>query len=325
MPTKLSMENTADVKINRFRKKIESLQGDSRENLTKHFDAVIKFLRKHPEEFQKFRPNLSRNKFKNEIKIENSAGQKINRFRKKISKQEYLLKHFDAMIRFLHRHSEEFQQYQPQQLVFPPEQTPAPAIPATVEAPRKIKKVETILDDRTEYNDIRNRNYNDFASKHLMRIGTDKFRHSLIIDHINGEFQVMTVTDFDDIRFQKLFHSMNEKAQTRAELMFYKGFYETKKHKESFPIFTNGLILSIDHKLQLKITKPGAKEVKNILAINICSFNIEELVKDQNGNYHHWDSHKKPQVTCQKSQRSALKSLNKNSTVRIHTSGPSAN
>ena len=101
------MDNIAALKINRFLEKLEYTKENSREKVVKHFHALVKFLLKHPEEFQKFRP-------KNGTKIENIAESKISRFRVKILQQRRLLKHFDALVRFLHKHPEEFQMYQPQ-------------------------------------------------------------------------------------------------------------------------------------------------------------------------------------------------------------------
>ena len=96
--------------------------------------------------------------------------------------------------------------------------------------------------------------------------------------------------------------------------MFDKGFYTAKKGSQSFEIRTNGLILSLDLKLQLKITSPGIRGDKNFMKIEICTFYIEELQKE-NGDYCHWDSTRKPQIAFQKPTRFALKTLDTNSTV----------
>jgi len=63
---------------------------------------------------------------------------------------------------------------------------------------------------------------------------------------------------------------------------------------------TNGLILSIDPRLQLKITSPGRLEDNHLLQIDIGSFHVEELQKRKNGDYYHWESHKKPQLVAHK-------------------------
>ena len=246
------MEITCNAasKINRFRAKIEYAKENSREKIQKHFDALVKFLHKHPEEFQKFRP-------KNGIKIENIAESKINRFRDKILQQQRLVKHFDALVKFLHKHPEEFQKYQPQRIrnklqspeeisvgttVMPSlDQIQAPQTPLEVENDQSISSPLLVSTISASAESSRNRSRNNFASKHLMRIGTDKLRHTLIHNHLNRQFNTMTVNDFNDEEFQKLFRSIGDDAQFRAKSMFYRGFYDTKKDKNSFPIIFDSI------------------------------------------------------------------------------------
>ena len=323
------MENIAAVKINRFREKIEYTKENSREKVLKHFDALVTFLLKHPQEFLKFRP-------KNGTKIGNIAESKISRFRVKILQQQRLLKHFDALVKFLHKHTEEFQKYQPQRVrnkiaildkiysgntgtnvVHPSEQAHSTTISAIVEAPRKVPNIDKTL-DTSDYKNLRSKSCQraSFASKHLMRPGTDNLRQVYIQKYLNGQFQTFTVTDFDVTSFKQLYDSMGDIAQDRARSMFYKGFYSAIKGGKTFKMSTNGIILSLDPRLQLKITSPGLLGDKHSLQIDISTFNIEELVQNQIGDYCHWDSHKKPQVT-KNASRSPLNSLDKNSTVRI--------
>ena len=325
------MENIADLKINRFRAKIEYIKENSREKALKHFDALVIFLLKHPQDFQKFQP-------KNGTKIENIAESKICRFRVKILQQQRLLKHFDALMKFLHKHPEEFQKYQPQRVrnklaiwdeihvssgntgtnVAPPvEQSPSSTLSAIVEDPIEVPNIDKTL-DASDYKNLRSKSCQraSFASEHLMRPGTDKLRQGYIQKYLNGQFQTITVTDFGDATFKQLYDSMGDIAQDRARSMFYKGFYNAKNGGDTFKMSTNGLVLSLDRKIQLKITSPGLLHNKHLLQIDISTFYIEELVRNQIGDYCHWDPHKKPQVTT-KPTRSPLKNLDKNSTVRI--------
>ena len=88
---------------------------------------------------------------------------------------------------------------------------------------------------------------------------------------------------------QQLYNSMGDIAQDRARSMFNKGYYNAKKGGETFKMSTNGLVLSLDPRLQLKITSPGLLDDKHSLQIDISAFNIEELVQNQIGDYSHWD------------------------------------
>ena len=316
----------AGQKINRFREKLHQI------SQRKHFDGVIRYLKKHPDEFQKYRPDANSSK--------NIAGQKITRFRAKIDNANDR-KHFDALIKYLQKHLKEFQKYKPparitissSEQTFASSSAPTPSTnsndlienspPSSLdfEPPKKLQKVEKIPDDSNQYKDIRMNSINGFEEKHLMRVGTDKLRHSLIKQYLNQEFKAITVTDFKDEQFQKLYPYMGEEAQFRAKQMFDNGFYvyipwvNGKKGEEKKEIRTNGLVISLDLKLQLKITSP-LKE-KHLLKIIICTFNTEELQVNETGDYRHWNASWVPQVTCQKSKRLALKTLDNNSTVRI--------
>ena len=278
------------------------------------------------------------------------AAKKINLFRKKILQEDRkeLLKHFDAMIRYLQKNPKEFQEYQPDRVNeklkektsfdnVPPSrgesgvsvETPPCAsfssnsdLPTTnieLEPPRKLRKVEKFVDDSSEYEDIRSKSCprTRFASKHLIRPGTTKLRQDLIRKYLNEEFKTVYVTDFSDQEFQKLFHSMGDEAQDRAKSMFDRGYYNASKGDETFEISTNGLVLSINPRLQLKITSPGHFEEGvwiygyHLLRIDICSFHAEELQRRENGDYYHWDSHKKPQA-IHSVQRTPLGTLDNN-------------
>ena len=315
------MENMTCQKINRFRMKIHRVNVGK--ILERNFDGVIRYLKKHLEEFQKYQPDANSSK--------NMAGQKITRFRAKIHNASDK-KHFDALIKYLQKHLEEFQKYKPPAriTISSSEQTPVSSSAPTastnsddltanqspssssleLELPKKVQKVDKILDDADQYKDVRFNSINKFAEKHLMRVGTDELRHSLIKQYLNQEFKTIIVTNFQDEKFQKIFRYMGEEAQFRAKSLYFNGCYYTKKKNGSFPIFTNGLILSLAHQLQLKIRSPE----KNVLKIEICNFHIEELEKE-NGDYSHWNSHRKPQVTFHKAKRTALKTLHNNSTA----------
>lgn len=327
------MKNMAGQKINRFREKLHQT------SKRKHFDGVIRYFKKHPDEFKKYKP-------KNLDSSKNMAGQKIIRFRAKIHNANDR-KHFDALIKYLQKHLEEFQKYKPPSriTISSSEQTivssdasatSTNSVDSTdnlssekilsssllaLEPPKKVQRVEKISDDTDQYRYTRMNSINNFAGKHLMRVGTDKLRQSLIKQYLNGDFETITVNDFQDEQFQKLHGSMGEEAQFRAKQMFDNGFYvykpwvNGKKSEEKCKIRTNGLVLSLDLKLQLKVTSPAAQ--KHLLNIDICTFNTEELQVNENGDYCHWNASWVPQVTCQKSKRLALKTLDDNSTVRI--------
>ena len=275
------------------------------------------------------------------------ASQKINRFREKIlhEDREVLQKCFDAVIRYLQKNPKEFQEYQPGRVhkkskknisfnnVEPsrgqsgvpvetpscPSFSPSPDLPNTkreLEPPRKLLKLEKFVDDTSNYNDIRSKSCTRtrFASKHLMRPGTTKLRQALIQKYLNEDFKTVCVTDFHDQEFKQLFDSMGDEAQVRADSMFHNGYYKAIKDGKTRQICTNGLVLSIDLKLQLKIISPGRPEDNHLLKIDICSFHIEELQINQNGEYYHWDSHKKPQA-IHNVQRTPLRTLDNNSIV----------
>ena len=285
------------------------------------------------------------------------ATQKIIHFREKLlhEDREELQKHFDAMIRYLQKNPKEFQEYQPDRVpvneklkektsfdneppssgqsgvsVETPPCAPLPPIPylpntsRELEPPRKLLKLEKFVDDSCQYNDIRSKSCTRtrFASKHLMRPGTTKLRQDLIRKYLSGKFKTLYVTDFDDQELKQLFDSMGDEAQVRAKSMFNQGYYSVSKDGETVKIDTNGLVLSINPRLQLKITSPGHFDKEkgvwiygyHLLHIDICSYHAEELQKRENGDYYHWDSHKMPQAT-HKAQRSPLGTLDNNSAV----------
>ena len=283
------------------------------------------------------------------------ATQKIQVLREKILHEDRkaLQKRFDAVLRYLQKNPKEFQEYQPDRVneklkektsfdnvplsrgqtgvlvETPPSPSfsPTPYLPNSnreLEPPRKLRKIEKFIDDSSEYEDIRSksctRTRKSFASKHLMRPGTSKLRQDLIRKYLSGNFKTIYVTDFSDPEFKQLFDSMGDEAQDRAKSMFNRGYYNASKGDETYKISTNGLILSIDPRLQLKITSPGRFEEGvwvygyHLLQIEICSFHIEELQKRENGDYCHWDSHKVPQA-IHNVQRTPLRTLDNNSNV----------
>ena len=284
------------------------------------------------------------------------ATQKINHFREKLlhEDREELQKHFDAMIRYLQKNPNEFQEYQPDRVNeklkentsfgnVPPSsgqsgvsvqkvETPPCApfspncdFPTTnkeLEPPRKLRKIQKFIDDSSQYGDIRCKSCprTRFASKHLMRPGTTKLRQDLIRKYLSEEFKTIYVTDFSDPEFKQLFDSMGDEAQVRAKSMFNQGYYSVSKDGETVKIDTNGLVLSINPRLQLKITSPGHFDKEkgvwiygfHLLHIDICSYHAEELQKRKNGDYYHWDSHKMPQAV-HNLQRTPLGTLDNNS------------
>ena len=79
--------------------------------------------------------------------------------------------------------------------------------------------------------------------------------------------------------------ALDKKAQERLTDLYAEGFFMSSKNH---PVRTIGIILSRELQLMLKITSPPKKNgITDCVYVEVCKFDMEQLVKGPSGKYIH--------------------------------------